>query len=152
MDVKTSAELLLAIFGIIGGLYFAIKECVKLYASYATKRKKWFEGKWGNEGIIGGPSLTHLLELDISCDGTEISGSFDVRKEDEEHTWHGVSFNGKFFLNRASCNITHMRNGEVLDFGHVILIKKGKNLLLWKLNRGVEDFFPITTQLFRINL
>ena len=142
-------ELIIKVFGIIGSLVAAYIFIRKWYKSYVEKKSRFFSGSWSNEGNIGGQELSHYLDLTLTCSGDEISGSFNVRKNDDDHTWHSVGIHGKRFLSAAKCKITHIRHGQILNYGIVLLKRDSKRNLRWSLKEGVADFFPMETTLYR---
>ncbi|MFC0772415.1 hypothetical protein [Terrimonas alba] len=142
-------ELVLKIFGIIGGLVAAYLFIKKWHKSYVEKKSRFFSGNWSNEGNIGGEEATHYLDLKLTCSGDELDGSFNVRKNDENHTWYAVGISGKRFFSTAKCKIIHIRHGQVLNYGIVVLRKDSKRNLKWVLKEGVADFFPKETTLYR---
>lgn len=150
--LKESAEvleLILKIFALVGGVTGAIIFIRKEIKAYRIRMSKFFVGEWTNEGSIGSPLPSHYLDVSIECDDDEIRGSFVVRKLSEDHTWHAVSFGGSRIFARAKCKIIHVRHGQVLNYGTVILKKKSKHEIDWELKEGVADFFPMNTVLFK---
>ena len=142
-------ELVLKVFGIITGLVTAFIFIKKWHKSYVTKKSRFFSGNWSNEGIIGGEDPSHYIDLTLYCSGDEVNGSFNVRKSGEDHTWHSVGIHGKRLFSTLNCKITHIRHGQILDYGIVILSIKSKRNLKWKLKEGIGDFFPKETILCR---
>lgn len=145
-------ELVLKVFAVMGGIAGAFVFIRKEVKAYNEKMTNFFTGKWGNEGVIDGPKQSHYIELEIEAEAGEVKGCFDVRKLEEDHAWHVVSFHGKRFLSKAKCKIIHIRHGQPLDYGTVVLKKKSKHEIVWQLKEGVADFFPKETVLFKRDL
>lgn len=142
-------ELVLKIFAVIGGLVAAYVFIRKWYKGYIEKKSRFFTAHWSNEGMIGVKKPTHYIDMNLSCSGKKVSGSFNVRKSGEDQTWHAVTIAGKRFFSTVKCKIKHIKHGEVLDYGTVILKKDPNRDLKWKLKEGVADFFPLETTLYR---
>jgi len=89
------------------------------------------------------------LHLNLTLDRDNVGGHFNVRKLGVENSneWRGVGITGKRTFSRIKCKIIHVRNGEVLNFGQVILSKKTRNIK-WVLKKEASDFFPKETILF----
>ena len=150
---KTATDIVLfigGVFVIIGGFYKAYVEFYKKRKELRKKMDTFFSAAWTNEGALGVEFPTHFIDLRLSCSGKKIRGSFDVRKIDEDHTWHSLSIFGKRRFSTLRCNIIHARDGKVLDYGKFILKKSPDENLKWRLEEGVADFFPLETTLFRL--
>ena len=149
---KTATDIILfigGVFVIIGGLYKAYIEFDKKRKALRKKGNGFFTGNWSNEGNIGGDEPSHFVDLRLYCSGKEISGSINARKNSSDETWINASMNGKRVASRSKCKITYVRQGQVLDYGTVILKKDSKRNLKWELKEGVGDFFPKETTLYR---
>ncbi len=146
-DYKDYVEFFAAAVAIITGIATAFIFIRKWFISYNEKLNKFFTRTWGNEGSVGGPIPTHYVELVLECKDHEVSGYFNTRNLSSGSTWNNVGITGRRNGSTLKCSILHVRNGEVLNYGTVVL-KKHKKLLKWTLKNGVADFFPEEAELF----
>lgn len=135
-------ELVLKIFAVIGGLVGAFIFLRKWYKSLVAKREKYFSHSWSNEGNIDDQNVTHYIDLSIRCVGDKVSGSLNVNTIGSDENWKAVSLIGKITFHRAVCDIMHVRQGRVSNYGKVIIRKAKGGKLTWKLQDGLADFSP----------
>lgn len=148
-NAKNILELIVALFAIIGGFATALIFIKNWHKSNTQKRSKSLTGNWSNEGIIGEPKPSHYIDLALFCSGNKVSGSFNIRKSNEDHTWNKVILNGKRKFLTAKCEIIHIRNGQVLNFGVLLLKLNQKGNLCWIMKNVTSDILPSKAILYR---
>lgn len=141
--------------GILTGVFSAFTTgCYFIYKKFKELRdanRSKVNGDWGNEGDISPKFVdTHFIEMSLTVDqeSGEIYGVLESRQLNKEDTLPTLSVNGKLRFKSGVVRITHVRNGEIVEYGKTRILLK-KRLLHWKLKSGIEDLFPKRAVLFK---
>ncbi len=133
-------EIVLKIFGIIGGIVAGLIFIRKHWHAYKVKINDSFNGNWSNGGNHTNiPS--HYLDIEIFGSDNEIRGTVNVRKWNENDNWHNVSLSGKRTFKIVKCQIIDTKSVNKNVLGTVSLTKKKKNLC-WQMEYQGSEIFP----------
>jgi len=138
--MKDSLEIILKIFGVIGGLVTAYIFIKKSWKTHVDKRNHFYSGNWNNQGqITNVPS--HYVDIDAGASKNKLTGYFNVRKGDDENSWELFKMSGKRHFGKLKCKILKVVNGEekVMAKG---FLKKRDATLKWRLISSESDQFP----------
>ena len=138
-------SLIVAVICGLIGLFYLVRKENKIRTEELDKQ---FSGKWINEGAIDGPLETHYIELELSLKDREIIGVLSVNSPKYHTQLNCLSILGKRFRRRAKIDIISHQRGETQTIGEAILFLK-KRIIVWKLLRGMNDYFPKRTKLWR---
>ncbi|HBR22488.1 MAG TPA: hypothetical protein DD713_08000 [Nitrospiraceae bacterium] len=131
-----------------GGLYF-------LYRQYVKKRnwyRKKLQGKWTNEGDILTIETHYMdIEIDTDKDDGEITGIICSRSLTTNEELTNISINGKLKFKKAKVMFSSVIQGKLISYGEAYLKFINGKRIAWKLRTGDNRFFPLKTEIWRID-
>jgi hypothetical protein len=133
-------EIVLKIFGIIGGFVAGLIFIRRHWHTYKAKVNGSFNGNWSNGGNhVTNP--THYLDVEIYGSDNEIKGRVNVRKWNENDNWCNASLLGKRTFKLIKCQIVDTNVGGKNVLGTVSFNIK-KKYLCWTIKHQDSDIFP----------
>src|SRR3979490_1943771 len=101
------------------------------WISYKAKANAAFDGNWSNGGVYKS-NPTHYVDVEIFGSDDEIRGSVNIRKWNEENSWHNASLMGERTFKRVTCKIIEVVNDKKEILG-TVLFRRNKKKLRWTL-------------------
>lgn len=149
-EIKDILEILAYVVAIIGGITGAVIYLSKIYKSQMADLDAQFTGHLGNEGSVGDETMqSHYVELEITAKNGSINGIVNTRSLTSESEWSSLSVRGKRKWNTAHLDVTHVREGRVIDVHNFTLTLKNNNFYWKKTSIEEDDFFPEAAILFK---